>query len=43
MTTQLNETIKQLIAKSRIVSFANWQNSHPTEASHSVTKLNVLT
>lgn len=32
MTTQLNETIKQLIAKSRIVSFANWQNSHSTEA-----------
>ena len=32
MTTQLNETVKQLIAKSRIVSFANWHNSHATEA-----------
>lgn len=31
MTTQLNEKIKELIAKSRIVSFASWENSHPAE------------
>jgi hypothetical protein len=32
MTTQLSETVKELIAKSRIVSFARWDNSHPAEA-----------
>jgi hypothetical protein len=28
----LTETVKELIAKSRIVSFAEWQTSHPPEA-----------
>lgn len=29
---QLTEKVKQLIAKARIVSFAQWQASHPTSA-----------
>ncbi len=32
MTTQLSEAVKELIAKSRIVSFASWENSHSAEA-----------
>lgn len=31
MTTQLSERVKELIAKARIVSFANWQDSHASE------------
>ncbi|MDF5708145.1 MAG: phycobilisome protein [Nostoc sp. S4] len=30
--TQLSETVKQLIAKARIVSFAEWKQSHPQAA-----------
>ncbi|MBW4675882.1 MAG: phycobilisome protein [Desmonostoc geniculatum HA4340-LM1] len=30
--TQLTETVKQLIAKARIVSFAQWEQSHPEAA-----------
>ncbi|MDZ8185540.1 MAG: phycobilisome protein [Nostoc sp. ChiSLP02] len=30
--TQLTETVKQLIAKARIMSFAQWQQSHPQAA-----------
>ncbi|SRR5579883_860300 len=30
--TQLSETIKELIAKARIVSFAEWERSHPKAA-----------
>ncbi|MFN6560359.1 MAG: phycobilisome protein [Nostoc sp. ChiSLP01] len=30
--TQLSETVKQLIAKARIVSFAQWEQSHPPAA-----------
>jgi Phycobilisome protein len=32
MKTQLNENVKQLIAKSRIVSFAAWEDTYPQEA-----------
>lgn len=32
MNTQFSENVKELIAKSRIVSFATWKNSHPAEA-----------
>jgi hypothetical protein len=31
MTAQLNEKVKELIAKSKIVSFATWKNSHSLE------------
>jgi hypothetical protein len=30
--TQLTETVKELIAKARIVSFAEWEQSHPKAA-----------
>ncbi|MEH1814267.1 MAG: phycobilisome protein [Nostoc sp.] len=30
--TQLSETVKELIAKARIVSFAEWEQSHPQAA-----------
>ncbi|MEH2356425.1 phycobilisome protein [Nostoc sp.] len=30
--TQLSETVKELIAKARIVSFAEWKQSHPQAA-----------
>ncbi|MEH2424434.1 MAG: phycobilisome protein [Nostoc sp.] len=30
--TQLSETVKELIAKARIVSFAEWEQSHPKAA-----------
>jgi hypothetical protein len=30
--TQLTETVKELIAKARIVSFAEWEQSHPKTA-----------
>ncbi len=30
--TQLSETVKELIAKARIVSFKDWESSHPPEA-----------
>ncbi|BAZ12617.1 phycobilisome protein [Calothrix sp. NIES-4071] len=30
--TQLTQTVKELIAKARIVSFAQWQQTHPSEA-----------
>ncbi len=30
--TQFNETVKELIAKARIVSFAEWEQSHPKAA-----------
>ncbi|WZI66402.1 MAG: hypothetical protein HEQ35_28040 [Gloeotrichia echinulata IR180] len=29
---QLSEKVRELIQKARIVSFATWQNTHPTEA-----------
>lgn len=29
---QLNEKVRELIQKARIVSFATWQNTHPAEA-----------
>lgn len=32
MNPSLSETVKALIAKARIVSFANWQDSHPVAA-----------
>lgn len=32
MNNQLSEHVKELIAQSRIVSFASWNNSHPPEA-----------
>ena len=32
MSTQFSQTIKELIAKARIVSFAGWEQSHPTAA-----------
>ncbi len=32
MSTQLSERVKELIAKARIVSFADWQQSHPPAA-----------
>jgi Phycobilisome protein len=31
MSLQLSETVKELIAKSRIVSFSTWQTAYPTE------------
>lgn len=30
--TQLTKTVKELITKARIVSFAQWQQTHPSEA-----------
>ncbi|MCW5314519.1 phycobilisome protein [Nostoc sp. KVJ3] len=30
--TQLSETVKELIAKARIISFAEWEQSHPKAA-----------
>ena len=32
MSIQFSDTIKELIAKARIVSFAGWNLSHPTAA-----------
>lgn len=32
MNPSLSETVKALIARARIVSFANWQDSHPVAA-----------
>jgi Phycobilisome protein len=32
MNPQLSDTVKDLILKARIVSFANWQSTHPPEA-----------
>ncbi|GAB4319778.1 MAG: allophycocyanin subunit alpha [Leptolyngbyaceae cyanobacterium] len=32
MSTQLSEHVKELIKKARIVSFADWQQSHPAAA-----------